>query len=114
MRNYFSEAELRGSILDEPTQLSIILNSLSKEFNHFISSYVMYKLNYEMSQLLNELKTYESICGTTKSGCEANVVKGSSSKSKKRKRSSNRKSGDKVQKPLQDLKDKKLNNKKKF
>ena len=63
MENYFNEAELHGSTLDEPTQVSIILNSLPKEFNYFISSYAMHKLNYGMSQLLNELQTYESICG---------------------------------------------------
>ena len=28
----------------------------------------MHKLNYGMSQLLNELQTYESIYGTTKGG----------------------------------------------
>ena len=88
MSNYFNKDELHGSTLDEPTQVSIIFNSLPKEFNHFISSFVMHKRNYGMNQLLNELQTYESICETTKREGEANVTVGSSSKSKKRKRGS--------------------------
>ena len=112
MANYFNEAELHGSTLDEPTQISIILNSLPKEFNHFISSYVMHKLNYGISQLLDELQ-YESICGTTKGGGEANVAVGSSPKSKKRKSGFDRKGGSKAQKSKQDPKDKKAQNKEK-
>ena len=97
--NYFNEAKLHGSTLDEPTQVSIILNLLPNEFNYFISSYVMDKLNYGMSQLLNELQTYKSICGTTKGGDEANIAKGFSFKSKKRKRGSGGNGGGKAQNP---------------
>ena len=86
--NYFNEAKLHGSTLDEPTQVSIILNLLPNEFNYFISSYVMHKMNSGMSQLLNELQTYESICGIAKGRGEVNVVESSFSKSKKRKRDS--------------------------
>ena len=42
VENYVNEGELYGSTLD---------------FNQFTSSYVMHKLNYRMSQLLNELQT---------------------------------------------------------
>ena len=113
MANYFNEAKLRASTLDEPTKVSIILNSLPKEFNHFISSYVMHKMNYGMSQLLNEHQTYESICRTTKGGGETKVAVGSSSKSKKRKSGFDRKGGSKAQKSKQDPKDKKAQNKEK-
>ena len=71
MENYFNEAEICGSTLDEPTQMSIILISLSKDFNHLISNYVMHHLNYGMSQLMNELHTYELICGIGKVEGEA-------------------------------------------
>ena len=70
MENYFNEAELHGSTLDELTHVSKILNSPLKELNHFVNSYVMHKLNYGMSQLLNELQTYESICGLPKEGAK--------------------------------------------
>ena len=87
MTNYLNEVELNGSILDEPTQVSIILNSLLKDFNHFASIFVMHKLNYRMSQLLNKLQTYESICGTINIRREAHVAKGSSSESNTRTKS---------------------------
>ena len=83
MSNYFSEAELHGAILDEPTQVSIILNSLSSEFLLFTSNYIMNKLTYGLTQLLNELQTFESICGTAKKKQEANVTSSSTSKKKK-------------------------------
>ena len=83
MTNYFTEAELHGATLDEPTQVSIIPNSLPNEFLSFTSDYIMNKLTYEMTQLLNELQTFESICGTAKKKQEANVTSSSTSKKKK-------------------------------
>ena len=61
MTNYFTEAELHGAQIDEVTQVGIILNSLSTDFIQFTSNYIMNKLNYSLSQLLNELHTFESI-----------------------------------------------------
>ena len=72
-----------GCTLDEPTQVSIILNSLPSEFLPFTSNYIMNKLTYGMTQLLNELQTFESICGTAKKKQEANVASSSTSKKKK-------------------------------
>ena len=66
MTNYFNEAELHGSTLDEPTHVSILLISLPKEFNYFISSYVMHKLNYGMSQLLMNSKLMSPSVGQLK------------------------------------------------
>ena len=43
----------------------------------------MNKLTYGMTQLLNELKTFESICGTAKKKQEANIASSSTSKKKK-------------------------------
>jgi hypothetical protein len=61
MTNYFTEAELHGAQMDEITQVGIILNSLSNDFIQFTSNYIMNKLNYGLTQLLNELQTFESI-----------------------------------------------------
>ena len=55
MMNYFTEAELHSTEIDQVTQVVIILNSLSPDFIQFNSNYIMNKLNYSVSQLLNEL-----------------------------------------------------------
>ena len=55
MTNYITEAELHGAEIDQVTQVGIILNSLSLDFIQFNSNYIMNKLNYSVSQLLNEL-----------------------------------------------------------
>ena len=49
MTNYFIEAELHGAEIDQVTQVGIILNSLSPDFNLFNSNYIMNKLNYSVS-----------------------------------------------------------------
>ncbi|XP_062075771.1 uncharacterized protein LOC133779889 [Humulus lupulus] len=75
MTNYFQEAELHGATVDEKTQVGIILNNLPPSFLTFSTSYFLNKLNYGMTQLLNDLHMYEGINGGLTS----------SSKSKKRK-----------------------------
>ena len=52
--NYFTEAELHGAEIDQVMQVRIILNSLSLDFIQFNSNYIINKLNYSVSQLLNE------------------------------------------------------------
>ena len=87
MTNYFTEAELHGAQIDEVTQVGIILNSLSADFIQFTSNYIMNKLNYGLSQLLNELQTFESISRQGKMKGSANVAdRASSSKAKPPKR----------------------------
>ncbi|PON89309.1 hypothetical protein TorRG33x02_148520, partial [Trema orientale] len=93
MINYFGEAEVHGTTIDDRTQVSMILESLSLDFLQFKSNYVMNKLNYTMTQLLNELQTFESISKDKgKDGsatvAEANVAEenpSTSNKNKKRK-----------------------------
>ena len=93
MINYFGEAEVHGATIDDRTQVSMILESLSPDFLQFKSNYVMNKLNYTMTQLLNELQTFESISKDKgKDGsatvAEANVAEenpSTSNKNKKRK-----------------------------
>ena len=90
MINLMHEAEIHGATIDERTQVSIILESLTPAFSQFTTNYVMNKLQYNMTQLLNELQTFEAISKTRPKEGEANVVehKPSSSfgsKNKKRK-----------------------------
>ena len=61
MTNYFTEAEVYWAEIDQVTQVRIILNSLSPDFIQFNSNHITNKLNYSVSQLLNELQTFESI-----------------------------------------------------
>ncbi|XP_062080426.1 uncharacterized protein LOC133785189 [Humulus lupulus] len=58
MKKYFLEAELHGATIDEKTQVGIILNSLAPSFVTFTADYFLNKLDYGMTQLLNELKMY--------------------------------------------------------
>ena len=83
MTNYFTEAELHRATLDDPTQVSIILNSFPSEFLLFTSNYIMNKLTYGMTQLLNKLQTFEFIYGTAKKKQKANAASSSISKKKK-------------------------------
>ena len=81
MTNYFTEAELHGGTIDEVSQVGMILISLSNDFIQFTSNYIMNKLKYDLSQLLNELQTFESISKLGKSMSSLNLTeKASSSK----------------------------------
>ena len=92
MANYINEAELHGAIIDERTQVSIKLDSLTPDFLQFTSNYIMNKLDYNVTQLLNELQTFEAISKTRTQKTEANVAetKASSSSNKKKKRKNNK------------------------
>ena len=59
--NCFTKVELHGALIDEVIQVEIILNSISANFIQFTSNYIMNKLNFGFSQLLNELQTFKSI-----------------------------------------------------
>ncbi|XP_062100540.1 histone H1-II-like [Humulus lupulus] len=106
MMKYFQEAKLHGATLDEKTQVGIILNSLAPSFLTFTTNYFLNKLEYGMTQLLNELQIYEGINGGKSKGHEKKVATtegaqgeanlASSSKSKKRK---TRKEKKKAKKP---------------
>ena len=79
MTNYFTEAELHGGTIDEVSQVGMILNSLSNDFIQFTSNYIMNKLKYDLSQLLNELQTFESISKLGKSMSSLNLTQRASS-----------------------------------
>ena len=49
MNNLMHEAEIHGAPIDERTQVSIILESLTPAFSQFTTNYVMNKLQYNMT-----------------------------------------------------------------
>ena len=94
MTNYFTEAKLHGVEIDQVTQVGIILNSLSPDFIQFNSNYIMNKLNYLVSQLLNELQTFESISRLGKQMASVNIAdRPSSSKNYSPKKFAKKKGG---------------------
>ena len=92
MANFINKAELHGAIIDKRTQVSIILDSLTSYFLQFTSNYVMNKLDCNVTQLLNELQTFEAISKTMTQKAEANVAetKASSSSNNNKKRKNNK------------------------
>ncbi|KAA0058517.1 gag/pol protein [Cucumis melo var. makuwa] len=64
--------EMNGAGFDEKSQVSFILKSLSKSFLQFRNNAEMNKIEYNMTTLLNELQTFQSLKGQ-KEG-EANVA----------------------------------------
>ena len=90
MANYINEAKLHGAIIDECTQVSIILDSLTPDFLQFTSNYVM--LDYNVTQLLIELQTFEAISKTRTQKAETNVseTKASSFSNNKKNRKNNK------------------------
>ena len=85
MTSYFTDAEFHSAQIDEVTQVAINLNSLSYDFIQFTSNYIMNKLNYGLSQLLNELQAFEAINRGSKSGGSTNIVSSSRAKPMKNK-----------------------------
>ena len=67
------------------------MNSLSHNFIQFTSNYIMNKLNYRLSQLLNELQAFEAINKGSKSCDSANIASSSRAKPMKKKAISERK-----------------------
>ncbi|XP_062075136.1 uncharacterized protein LOC133779159 [Humulus lupulus] len=53
MINTMHDEEVHGATIDERTQVSVILESLTPAFFTFTTNYVMNKLKYNMTQLLN-------------------------------------------------------------
>ena len=95
--NVMHEVEIHGAIIDERTQVSIILESLTPTFSAFTAIYIMNKLEFNMTQLLNELHTFESLNKSITKETEANVVEekpsNSEEKSKKRKKNNDKDKG---------------------
>ncbi|KAM6563287.1 hypothetical protein CsatB_023285 [Cannabis sativa] len=61
MTSYFQEAENHGAIIDQTTQVSLILNSLTPTFLPFTLNYVMNKLDFDFYELINNLQRFENL-----------------------------------------------------
>ncbi|XP_062089607.1 uncharacterized protein LOC133796141 [Humulus lupulus] len=66
--NYFQEAELYRATTGEETQEGLILNILAPSFLPFTTNYLLNKLKYEMTQLMNELQMFDGINGGPRKG----------------------------------------------
>ena len=85
MMTHFNTAETHGGRIDERSQVTMIMETLPKSFLQFKSNYVMNKLTFTLTQLLNELTHYESmLVDTRKPSGEANVATSSKSIKKKK------------------------------
>ncbi|KAK1592800.1 hypothetical protein Q3G72_030576 [Acer saccharum] len=75
MMSHFNTKEVNGGTINEACQVSIILTTLTKSFDQFKRNYGMNKLKFNLTQLLNELTTFESMFKDNKSKTgEANIV----------------------------------------
>ncbi|KAM6574522.1 hypothetical protein CsatA_022849 [Cannabis sativa] len=66
MASYFQEAQNHGAEMDQTTQVSLILNSLTPDFLPYTSNYVMNKKEQDFHTLVNDLQTYENLIGGPK------------------------------------------------
>ncbi|KAL5570115.1 hypothetical protein UlMin_026690 [Ulmus minor] len=71
--SHIHEAEINRAQIDKATQVGMILETLSPSFLQFKSKYFMNKLTYNLTQLLNELTTFEFLL-EGKQQSEANIV----------------------------------------
>ncbi|XP_075499086.1 uncharacterized protein LOC142537461 [Primulina tabacum] len=103
MINHFNDADINGANIDEKTQIGMIPETLSPAFLQFKTNYVMNLRAYNMTELLKELQSYESLIDNNNGKAnfvEANVALGraSSSKNKKKKNVGKFKGKKKIQK----------------
>uniref|UniRef100_A0A803NI11 Gag/pol protein n=1 Tax=Cannabis sativa TaxID=3483 RepID=A0A803NI11_CANSA len=81
--------QTHGAIIDDKTQVSMILESLSPYFKAFTTNYVINKLEFNMTQILNKLTALENLNNDMSKEGESNIVEAKSnsppSSSKKRK-----------------------------
>ena len=61
MIHYFNEAEIDGAKIDEKTQVGMIMEKLSPTFLQFRTNYIMNHKKCNLTKLLNELQTYETL-----------------------------------------------------
>ncbi|KAL5570299.1 hypothetical protein UlMin_026874 [Ulmus minor] len=81
---HFNEAKIHGSSIDQQTQVGMILETLPESFIPFKTNYVLNKMDLNLTALMTELQTFESMIKSK--GGEANMVVASSSSSKKKKK----------------------------
>ncbi|KAL5545448.1 hypothetical protein UlMin_005135 [Ulmus minor] len=74
--------------MDQQTQVGMILETLPNSFIPFKTNYVLNKMDLNLTALMNELQTFDSLIKSK--GGEANMVVTSSSSSNKKKKISNK------------------------
>ena len=86
MITYLNTVETKRARIDERSQVTMIMEILPKSFLQFKSNYVMNKLTFTLTQLLNELTHYESmLVDPRKSNAKENIAESSKSAKKKKK-----------------------------
>ncbi|RVW44912.1 Retrovirus-related Pol polyprotein from transposon TNT 1-94 [Vitis vinifera] len=89
MIHHFNEAEINGAKIDEKTQVGMILETLSPSFLQFRTNYIMNHKKCNLTELLNELQSYETLIddkGGKANIAEANAVVGKASSSRNKRR----------------------------
>uniref|UniRef100_A0A803P4K6 Uncharacterized protein n=1 Tax=Cannabis sativa TaxID=3483 RepID=A0A803P4K6_CANSA len=75
------EVETHGAIIEEWTQVTMILKLLSPCFKAFTTNYVMNKLEFNMTPLLNELPVFENLNKHKSKEGELNIIEAKSNSS---------------------------------
>ena len=84
---YLSEAQANGAEIDSTTQLVMIFQTLSKDFDLFQVSYNLDRKEMSLTELMKELQAFENVFKGSGFKAEANVAKlGSSVLNPKRKK----------------------------
>ncbi|GMN33999.1 hypothetical protein TIFTF001_046763 [Ficus carica] len=75
---YLSEAQTNGAEIDSATQLVMVFQTLSKDFDLFQASYNLNRKEMCLTELMKELQAFENIFKGFGSKAEANVAEPSS------------------------------------
>ena len=75
---YLSEAQANGAEIDAATQLVMVFQTLSKDFDLFQASYNLNRKEMSLTELMKELQAFENIFKGSGSKAEANLAEPSS------------------------------------
>ena len=87
---HLNELDILGAEIDGKTQVDFVLMSLPKFLKTFHLNYIMCKISYTLTELLNELKVAEGINGQRKTmqGVDKCSTSAFAKKEKKKKKAS--------------------------
>ncbi|GMN63935.1 hypothetical protein TIFTF001_033036 [Ficus carica] len=71
---YLTEAQANGVEIDAATQLVIVFQTLSKDFDLFQASYNLNRKEMSLTELMKELQAFENIFKGPGSKAEANMA----------------------------------------
>ncbi|GMN32671.1 hypothetical protein TIFTF001_046617 [Ficus carica] len=75
---YLSEAQVNGAEIDAATQLVMVFQTLSKDFDLFQASYNLNRKELSLTELMKELQAFENIFKSYGSKAKANLAEPSS------------------------------------